>query len=219
MRCCALSVPIRWTVLRDNIADQRSWTDWCCPASPVVASRHRPAARRHTSWAGAASHPSASACSDLFWAGRRRFGVLYVGLSRAGALVETLLRNPQRLMVAAADIAERAATELTCNRALRVVRLYGLGLQTLGTDNAISTGPYEPCGLWSDALWDHPEQPDGIEYQSRHDSSELCLALFERNDMQLLVGRTKPLPSILKEIAALLDRYGKSLSPTALRDT
>lgn len=184
------------------------------PAGQVLHRIHRQALAPIFFGPGASAQPI-----YRFDSAGSRFGVLYVGLRRAGALVETLLRNPQRLMVAAADITERAATELTCNRALRVVRLYGSGLQTLGTDNAISTGPYEPCGLWSDALWDHPEQPDGIAYQSRHDSSELCLALFERNDMQLLVGRTKPLPSILKEIAALLDRYGKSLSPTALRET
>jgi hypothetical protein len=51
-------------------------------------------------------------------------------------------------------------SELVCRRDLRVVTLYGSVLQAVGTDNAISTGPYEPCGLWSDAFWDHPDQPD-----------------------------------------------------------
>ncbi|MBM6583920.1 hypothetical protein ILT44_27335 [Microvirga sp. BT689] len=40
-----------------------------------------------------------------------RFGVLHVSLSRAGAVAETLLRNPQRLIVAMSDIMDRAATE------------------------------------------------------------------------------------------------------------
>lgn len=142
-----------------------------------------------------------------------RFGVRYVGLSRAGAVAETLLRNPQRLMVAASEIADHAATELVCRRSLRVVALYGSGLQVVGTDNAISTGPYGPCGMWSDALWDHPGQPDGVAYQSRYDSSELCLALFTRSDLTLTISSTKPLTATLHEIAALLDRYGKSLSP------
>ncbi len=149
-----------------------------------------------------------------FDSGSGRFGVLYVGLSRAGALAETLLRNPHRLMVATAEIADRAATELTCRRAIRVVKLYGAGLQTVGTDNAVSTGPYEPCGLWSDALWDHSDRPDGIAYQSRHDSNELCIAVFERPDMAFEVKATRRLMASLKDIAALLDRYGKSLSPS-----
>jgi hypothetical protein len=143
-----------------------------------------------------------------------RFGVLYVGLNRAGAVTETLLRNPQRLMVAASDITDRAATELAYRRDLRVVKLYGSGLQAVGTDNAISTGPYGPCGLWSDALWDHPDHPDGIAYQSRHDSNEICLALFERPDLTFDIRSTRPLTAMLHEVAALLDAYGKSLSPT-----
>ncbi len=148
-----------------------------------------------------------------------RFGVLYVGLSRAGAVAETLLRNPQRLMVATSQIMDRTATELACLRELRVVKLYGSGLQAVGTDNAISTGPYEPCGLWSDAFWDHPDQPDGIAYQSRHASNEICLALFERPDMTFDIRSTKPLTAMLHEIAALLDSYGKSLSPSGMAES
>jgi hypothetical protein len=137
-----------------------------------------------------------------------------MGLTRAGAIAETLLRNPHRLMVATAEIADRAATELTCRRAIRVVKLFGAGLQTVGTDNSVSTGPYEPCGLWSDALWDHSDSPDGIAYQSRHDSNELCIALFERRDLKFEIRATRPLTAMLKEVAALLDGYGKSLSPS-----
>ncbi len=142
-----------------------------------------------------------------------RFGVLYVGLSRAGAVAETLLRNPQRLMIATSEITGRTSTELACHRELRVVKLYGSGLQAVGTDNAISTGPYEPCGLWADALWDHPDQPDGIAYQSRHDSNEICLALFERPGVTFDIRSTKPLTAMSHEIAAFLDAHGKSLSP------
>ena len=149
-----------------------------------------------------------------FDSGSGRFGVLYVGLSRACALAETLLRNPHRLMVATAEIADRAAAELICHRALRVVKLYGAGLQTVGTDNAISTGPYEPCGLWSDALWDHSDRPDGIVYHSRHDSDQLCVALFQRPDMEFEIRSTRPLITMSKEVAALLERYSKSLSPS-----
>lgn len=142
-----------------------------------------------------------------------RFGALYVGLSRAGAVTETLLRNPQRLMVSASEITDRAATELVCHRELRLVKLYGAGLQAVGTDNAISTGPYESCGVWADALWDHSDQPDGIAYQSRHDSSEIRLALFERPDLTFDIRSTTPLTALLHEIAALLNAHGKSLSP------
>lgn len=135
-----------------------------------------------------------------------RFGVLYVGASLNGALAETILRNPQRLMVAMSDITVRSASKLSCERDLRVVTMSGPGLQTLGTDNAISTGPYEPCGEWADALWDHPELPDGIAYLSRHDPDEMCFALVERKPIGFAITQMRPL-------AAILDRYGKSIAP------
>ncbi|NGO56176.1 RES family NAD+ phosphorylase [Allomesorhizobium camelthorni] len=142
-----------------------------------------------------------------------RFGVLYAGLTLRGALAETLMRNPQRLMVAMTDIVGRSVSGLVSDQPLRIVRLYGSGLQTVGTDNSISTGPYEPCGLWSDALWDHPDRPDGLAYQSRHDSSEICLAIFEKADVRLKAKGTQALSSMLGDVAAMLDSYGKSVSP------
>ncbi len=140
------------------------------------------------------------------------FGVLYVGLGMAGALVETLLRNPARRMVDHAAIAARALTVLHAGRDLRLVQAHGAGLQLLGCDNAISTGPYDPCGAWSDALWAHRAAPDGIAYQSRHDPAEICLALFERPDLGLAAGGTTNLTDMLPALANLLGGYGKSLS-------
>lgn len=142
-----------------------------------------------------------------------RFGVLYVGLGFNGAFAETLLRNPQRLMVSYPDIAARAMSEVRCERALRVVRLHGTGLQQVGTDNAISTGPYDICGQWTDAFWDHGDRPDGIAYLSRHDPGEACLALFDRGDMGFTVDATTPLSSMQKQVGGVLDLYGKSIAP------
>ncbi|MBY5816269.1 RES family NAD+ phosphorylase [Rhizobium leguminosarum] len=153
------------------------------------------------------------AATNRFDSASGRFGIRYVGMSRRGALAETILCNPQRLMVSMTEITTRAISELSCIRPLRIVRMHGTGLQALGTDNAISTGPYEPCGLWTDALWGHADRPDGLAYQSRHDSSEICLALFERDDMAFSRKGTLPLSGILKEISAILEVYGKSLSP------
>lgn len=142
-----------------------------------------------------------------------RFGVLYAGLNLRGALAETLVRNPQRLMVAMTDIVGRSVSGLVSDRPLRIVRLYGSGLQTVGTDNSISTGPYEPCGLRSDALWDHPDRPDGLAYQSRNDSSEICLAIFEKAAVRLKAKGSHALSVMLGDVAAVLDSYGKSVSP------
>jgi hypothetical protein len=142
------------------------------------------------------------------------FGVLYVGFGRAGALVETLLRNPARRMVDYADIAARALTLIHSERDLKLVKLHGTGLQQLGCDNAISTGPYGPCGAWADALWAHQSKPDGIAYQSRHDPGEICVALFGRPDLRLVTDETTDLPDMLPMLANILSSYGKSISLT-----
>jgi hypothetical protein len=97
-------------------------------------------------------------------------------------------------------------------RALRLVLLHGNGVQQLGCDNAISTGPYGPCGAWSDALWTHRSAPDGIVYQSRHVLEEICLALFERPDLALVSGTTTSLRDMLPAVAEVLSSYGKSIS-------
>ncbi|MFZ0205109.1 MAG: RES family NAD+ phosphorylase [Roseiarcus sp.] len=140
------------------------------------------------------------------------FGVLYVALTLAGAVVETLLRNPARRMVDYPDVATRASSEIRAHRVLRLARLHGTGLQQIGCDNAISTGPYEPCGAWADALWAHPSAPDGIAFQSRHDSSEICLALFERPDLGLKAGSPTALIDQLPTISNLLSAHGKSIT-------
>jgi RES domain len=141
------------------------------------------------------------------------FGVLYLAQSLEGSLAETVLRNPQRKLVDLPEITGRAISVLGPSRALRLAEMRGAGLQALGTDNAISTGPYAPCGAWADALHGHPDKPDGIAYVSRHDPDQLCIALFSRPDIQLdvLSGPT-PLADLLDYVAGTLRRYGKGLA-------
>jgi hypothetical protein len=97
-----------------------------------------------------------------------------------------------------------------CPGDIRLVRMHGSGLQALGLDNAITTGPYEPCGIWADALFRHHDRPDGIAYASRHDPEQICVALFERADISLTVASDSiPLTQLLPDVAAVLRRYGE----------
>jgi hypothetical protein len=140
------------------------------------------------------------------------FGVLYVALTLGGAVVETLLRKPARRLISIDDLSHRGISALVANRDLMVVDLRGPGLQQLGLDGTINTGPYENCGLWADELFAHPERPDGLLYPSRHDPSEACLALFERDDLVVTVTHDPiPLQSIMPQVTEALRRYGKGL--------
>src|SRR5262249_42118380 len=109
------------------------------------------------------------------------------------------------------DVQRRSVSRLRTNRRLRLVKMYDDGLQQLGLDNAISTGPYDPCGLWSDALWGHRDRPDGVAYRSRHDSGHVCLAIFERADIALSAAPSEPLTTHAITLQQVLTRYGKSI--------
>lgn len=139
------------------------------------------------------------------------FGVLYVALQADSAMIETLLRNPQRLTVDYKAIETRALSILKAKRDIRLVQATDDGLSKIGTTAALSTGPYAPCAQWSDALYQHPDAPDGILFASRHNPKALCVALFEKADYGLEVHKTVLLTDMLVEVGALLDRHGKSI--------
>jgi hypothetical protein len=140
-----------------------------------------------------------------------RFGILYIAFDVEGAIVETVVRNPERNYVDNVDLITRARSELRSNRDLRLVKIYGDGLSPLGTNNAISTGPYGPCAAWSDALWDHKDQPDGILYQSRHASTRICMAIFERPDLKFSVSATVALVDEYPRLITMLGLLGKTV--------
>jgi hypothetical protein len=140
------------------------------------------------------------------------FGVLYAAQRFEGAFVETTLRNPQLTFVSQNYVTLREVTELACSRDLRLVDMHGRGLSRIGTTNAISTGPYAPCWVWSDYLYSHRDRPDGIAYASRHNPLQICYAIFERRDLSFAPGRPVPLAEMLLEIRSILRSYNKILT-------
>lgn len=140
------------------------------------------------------------------------FGVMYLALAFEGAFAETVLRNPARRVVDLDDVFSRSLAFIEASRVIRLVKMHCDGLQLLGTDNAVTTGPYKPCGLWADALFAHPDSPDGIAYASRHDPEQVCVALFSRPGLPLeTVHESMALAHIPAAVAAALRRCGKGL--------
>lgn len=139
------------------------------------------------------------------------FGVLYTAPNPDAAMIETLLRNPQRLTVDYKTIETRSLSILKLGRDIRLVQAYGDGLSKIGTTAALSTGPYEACALWSDAPQRHPDAPAGIMFETRHNPDAHCVAFFERADYGLEVHETVLLTDMLVDVGALLDRHGKSI--------
>lgn len=142
------------------------------------------------------------------------FGVVYLAYTFEGAFAETVLRNPARKLVGVGEIVGRSLAVLAPSRSVRLVQMRGAGLQALGVDNSITTGPYGPCSLWADALFGHPDKPDGIAYASRHDPEQVCVALFSRLGLTLEVANDSvPLIEMISDVGAVLRRYGKGLEP------
>jgi hypothetical protein len=137
------------------------------------------------------------------------FGVLYVAQDMFGTFVETLGHETGKRLVALADLQRRGLAQIDTTRPVQLVDLTGPGLAQIGADDRLSSGPVAQAQRWSLALYNHPEQPDGIVYRSRHDPSRLCAALFERVrpilTVTVLGGLTDP--SELGRLGLLLDEY------------
>jgi hypothetical protein len=141
------------------------------------------------------------------------FRVCYFGTSLEVCFAETFLRNPPVRILALDDLADRSIATVEVRRELRLVPLHGSNLARLGiTAEVASGGDYQSSQLWSRALWEHADQPDGMFYRSRHDDSALCVAVYDRAKDSLAVTGNQPLTGDAQQLASLLKRYGVGLT-------
>jgi RES domain len=109
-----------------------------------------------------------------------RYGVLYLAATRDGAFAESVGRKPGSFR-SNDELAALRLTTLALARDVRIVDLHGgAAVGAMGATGVVGVGPQSLARRWSQALHDHPETPDGIEYRCRHNSDELALALFDR---------------------------------------
>lgn len=141
---------------------------------------------------------------------RCRFGVLYTGATLECAVVETLAWTTGRVVVTNDTLAARRLCQIWPNPHLRLVDLAGPGLTELGADGRLATGSHRLAQRWSRWLYGHPEAPDGLLYRSRHDPSQLAVAVYDRALNRLLSADQGGLldPSNAPGVARALDRYG-----------
>lgn len=123
----------------------------------------------------------------------RKYGVLYAALKPEGAFAEVFLRWLSRMLMLESDLQIRSLSQIV-SKPVTCVDLCGPGLRRLSCDNRISTEmPYRCAGLWSRALFEHPQTPDGIMYLSRHNPRFKCVALFDKCRRLLKVKSTEGL--------------------------
>lgn len=118
--------------------------------------------------------------TNRFDSPNRHYGVLYVAATRDGAFAQSVGRVP-RIFRSNDELAALRITTLALTRDIRVVDLHGgAAVGTIGVTGVVGVSPQSLARRWSQALHDHPDMPDGIEYRCRHNSDELALALFDR---------------------------------------
>jgi hypothetical protein len=143
------------------------------------------------------------------WDGSEQgYGILYVGTDSYAAYIECYGRNPNQrnfegdsLLITETELNRRFLARFTSEKQLRLVQVYGNGLQKLGIDSQItscSPKEYEFPREWGRAFHQHPDRIDGICYLSRHDNEKLCYGIFDRvesqiSEEQLCDGQFQPL--------------------------
>jgi hypothetical protein len=143
------------------------------------------------------------------------FGVLYAALQPEAAFAEVFLRRLSLMFLRELDLQERALSQIACHT-LQCVDLSGSGLRRISCDNRITTEmPYQTAGRWSRAFFEHPQQPDGIIYRSRHNPRFLCLALFERCQTKVTLDISEPLMAGSRRAWTIkqITRYNLAIEP------
>ena len=139
--------------------------------------------------------------------------VCYLGTTLEVCFAETFLRNPPVRILALDDLAGRSIATVEVRRDLRLVPIHGSSLARLGVTAELASGSgYERSQLWSRALWEHGDQPDGLLFRSRHDDSALSAAMYDRASDGLAVAQDHSLAEDPQQLARLLRRYGLGLT-------
>ena len=120
----------------------------------------------------------------------RVYGVLYLGQTQVGPFAETMLRRPGQRAVLWSEVAKRRIACFRTLRPLRLADLHGPGLSWFGVtiseitadhDEAVYPGVYDATQAISARVYRETDL-DGIQYRSRLDTDEFCIAFFERAD-------------------------------------
>lgn len=120
------------------------------------------------------------------------YGVLYTALEPKGAFYETLGYDIKKQIFSDLELKERRLWEIELRQPLVLVDLTGDGLARLQVDVRLtSTRALSLPQAWSHAFYNHPHQPDGIRYLSRHQPQLHCAALFERTKDKLRAGKSE----------------------------
>jgi RES domain len=108
------------------------------------------------------------------------YGILYVGADVYASWIECYGRTHGAKGVSEIALRQRNLYVIESQRELIFANITGDGLVKMGADARLSSGSYTVAREWAQAIYDHPQQVDGIRYRSRHDDERYCYGIFER---------------------------------------
>jgi hypothetical protein len=141
------------------------------------------------------------------------YGILYVASDSYAAFRETA-RVYSYTPIAQDFLEPNCLSVLSSSRNLRLVDLSGAGLTQIGADARLTTGNYSLAQTWSQALYNHPDNIDGLYYRSRFDPSRFCVALYDSRvsveDLQekRLTEENLLDPSFESQLHQIFNEYG-----------
>ena len=181
-----------------------------------------PTARATGPWfrLNSASYPSAlhfgKKGSGRFDGPNQSYGALYIGADPFVAFIETFGRSlkPQTARfrgIAATDLGKKKLFEIHASEPLVIVQLAGRGLNQIGADARLSSGNYAMARQWAEAIHNHPDCVDGLQYHSRLDNDRYNFCLFDRAKPKLTECDRGTLLENPAQLAEILDFYQYAL--------
>lgn len=148
-----------------------------------------------------------------------RFGVLYLGETTKVCFLEAVLRDQRdgridEILIPETDLTNRRYAEIELRKDLNLVDLRDDSAIRMGVPTDVAKASKQTLSrLWSLAIHDHPDAPDGIIYSSRLNGTT-NIAVYDRAVGKLGVARVMPLIGA-PGLAAVLDdlRVGLIGSP------
>lgn len=161
---------------------------------------------------------------DRFNAPAGEYGVLYLSADPLCSFIESFGSSMVTAalalrLVSETDLRRRCLCEIELDvdpATIRLVNLAdGYGFSRLGIDGRISTTKQRAVTRrWALALWQHPQQPDGLLYRACNDPERLSVVLFDRvGDILRPTCERKNYLRDSHELAQMLDYYEIGLDP------
>lgn len=146
---------------------------------------------------------------DRFDDPKSEFGVLYMGYDEYACFIEVFSDFIEERILPKSELKIRNIVNIKSNLSLRLVKLYGSSLAKIGADSSVTSGKDRELSMaWSRAIFEHPQNPDGIIYKLCHDNIKRGVALFEKERTKInLKSRIINTLDRLPNCDRITDRY------------